>query len=187
MKFRAALLIVSLVMLPALLPAQTGAKQAGAKAVPNKAEMQVGKTPQPANPEFEKIKTLLGDWESKTPDGKVHPVTFRLVSAGSAVLVTMGDETGGDMITVIHPDGAALMATHYCSAKNQPRFVAVPSADPNKVVFKFKDVTNLSSPKAGHMTGATFTNVDSNHHTETWVWTEGGKEQTETFQLTRRK
>ncbi len=138
------------------------------------------------NPEFEKIKRLVGDWESKTPEGQVVPMSFRLVSGGSAILVSSADPKEGEMITVIHPDGKDLMATHYCSAKNQPRFVAVPSTDPNVVNFKLKDVTNLASPDAGHMTGATFTIVDATHHSETWTWSEGGKDQAVTFQLVRK-
>jgi len=139
-----------------------------------------------ANPQFEKMKTLLGDWEGKAPGGEVVPVTFRLVSAESAILITMS-EGGGDMITVVHPNGAELMATHYCSAKNQPRFVAVPSSNPNVIRFDFKDITNLASPDAGHMVGVTFTIVDPDHHTESWIWRAAGKDNPEAFQLTRKK
>lgn len=140
-----------------------------------------------ANPAFEKIKSLAGDWENKLPDGKVFPVKFRVVSAGSAVLISMAEPAEGEMITVIHPDGSDLMATHYCSAKNQPRFVAVPSGDPNVIKFKLKDITNLASPDAGHMVGVVFTLTDADHHTEAWTYSEAGKEQTEAFQLTRKK
>ncbi len=138
------------------------------------------------NPEFEKIKRLLGDWESKTPEGQVVPISFRLVSGGSAILVSSTEPKEGEMITVIHPDGKDLMATHYCSAKNQPRFVAVPSTDPNVVNFQFKDITNLASPDAPHMTGVAFTMVDATHHSEAWTWREGGKDQVFTFQLVRK-
>ncbi len=138
------------------------------------------------NPEFEKIKRLLGDWESKTPEGQVVPISFRLVSAGSAILVSSSEPSEGEMITMIHPDGKDLIATHYCSAKNQPRFVAVPSANPNVVSFQLKDITNLASPEAAHMTAAVFTIVDATHHTEAWTWREGGKDQVFTFQLVRK-
>jgi hypothetical protein len=141
--------------------------------------------PSVTNPAFEKIKGLVGDWEGKTPDGKAYGTTFRLVSGGSAVLITtVGEE---DMITVVHPDGPALMATHYCAAKNQPRFVAEPSSDPNVIRFKMKDITNLASPDAPHMSAAVFTIVDHDHYKEAWTWVEGGKEQVFSMELTRKK
>lgn len=139
------------------------------------------------NPAFEKIKSLAGEWEGKASKGPGGTASFRVVSAGSAVLGSMSEPSGAEMITVFHLDGDRLMATHYCGAKNQPRFVAEPSSDPNKIVFKFKDITNLASPQAGYMQGVTFTFADPDHHTEIWSWTEGGKQGSETFQFTRRK
>lgn len=174
-RFRSSLLMVSLLGIASLAFAQQNP--------------QTSPAPKPvaavANPQFDKIKTLVGDWEAKVPEGKVVPVTFRLISAGSAVMMSSPD---GDteMITVIHPDGAQLMATHYCSAKNQPRFVSEPSGDPNVIRFKFKDVTNLASPSTGYMSGLTITFVDPNHHTESWTYTEAGKDQDFTIQATRK-
>jgi hypothetical protein len=143
-----------------------------------------------ANPAFDKIKSLAGDWEAKVRQGEKEITAgnrFTVISGGSAVLI--GEEMPGEgsMITVVHPDGSDLLATHYCAVKNQPRFVAVPSTDPNKIVFKFKDATNLASPQAGHMNGVTFTLVDADHHTQEWLWSENGKEQKETFNFVRKK
>jgi len=141
-------------------------------------------SPPPANAAFEKFKSLAGDWEGKEGDGKAYDTNVRVVSAGSAVMFTAIAE---DMITVVYPDGQALMATHYCSAKNQPRFVAAPSSDSSTVTFKFKDVTNLATPESGHMVGVVYTFVDADHYTEAWTWREGGKEQLFTMKLTRKK
>lgn len=136
-------------------------------------------------PAFEKLKSLVGNWEAKTPDGKVATMSVRLTGNGSALLFDTHEQ--GDMITVVHPDGADVVATHYCGAKNQPRFTVVPSGDPNVITFKFKDITNLSSPEAGHMRGVVFKIVDADHHREEWTWRENGKEQVEAFDLTRAK
>jgi hypothetical protein len=144
-----------------------------------------GTTPAPSNPAFDKLKTLVGTWESKTPDGKTASMTVRLTGNGSALVFDM--QEGGGMITVVHPDGANLMATHYCGAGNQPRFVMVPSSDPNVIAFQFKDVTNLASPEAGHMRGVSFKLVDADRHREDWTWIENGKEQVEGFDLTHKK
>ena len=140
--------------------------------------------PVPSNPAFEKFKDLAGDWEGKGEDGKIFTTSFKVVSRGSAVMINEAQE---NMVTMVHPDGKVLIATHYCAAQNQPRFVSVPSDNPNVIVFKFKDITNLSSPEAGHMIGVVFTIVDADHYTESWTWREAGKEKYFTFQLSRKK
>jgi hypothetical protein len=63
------------------------------------------------------------------------------------------------------------------------------SADPNKIVFKFKDVTNYNAATdPGHMIGVVFDIADADHHTESWTWRgSDGKEGTETFRFTRKK
>jgi hypothetical protein len=142
------------------------------------------KAPQQVNPAFEKMKTLSGEWSS--PETK-STTTFRVISGGSALLESQLVGGEGEMVTVYHPDGPNLMGTHYCLEKNQPRFVAVPSSDPNVIEFRFKDVTNLSSPDAAHITGVKFTFIDANHHTEEWTAVENGKEQVARFDLTRKQ
>jgi hypothetical protein len=65
--------------------------------------------------------------------------------------------------------------------------VAEPSSDPNVIRFKMKDITNLASPVAPHMSAAVFTIVDHDHYKEAWTWLEGGKEQVFTMSLTRKE
>lgn len=141
------------------------------------------KAPQQVNPAFEKMKTLSGEWLSTATKSTT---TFRLISGGSALLQSHLVGSEGEMVTVYHLDGANVMGTHYCLEKNQPRFVAVPSSDPNVIEFKFKDVTNLSSPEAAHITGVKFTFIDANHHTEEWSSRENGKEYVSRFDFTRK-
>lgn len=123
--------------------------------------------------------------EGKSSEGKAYGNTIRLVSSSSALMFTSSGEE--DMVTLIHPDGPNLMATHYCAAHNQPRFVAAPSVDPSVITFKFKDVTNLASADSGYMSGVVYAFVDHDHYTETWNWHEGGKDQVFSFQLTGKK
>jgi len=80
----------------------------------------------PANAGFEKLKTLIGQWEATTPSGTHGTVKYELVSDGSAILERIGgdEHAAMDMVTVYHPDGARLVMTHYCSAGNQPRMWA---------------------------------------------------------------
>src|SRR5690242_19181389 len=79
---------------------------------------------EPPSAEFDRIKALAGEWEgtAHVPDGKGFPATatVRVVSAGSAVMMITGPGTPHEMVTMFHRDDAALVATHYCSAMNQP-------------------------------------------------------------------
>ncbi len=140
----------------------------------------------PVNVAFERVKSLAGNWEMKTKDGKLVAENIEVVSAGSAVMMRMKapDE---DMVTMFHPDGDTVIATHYCAAKNQPRFVLKPSNDPSVLTFDFKDAANLASPDAGHMRGVVIRFKDGDHHTEEWTWHENGKDMVEAMDFTRRK
>ncbi len=91
-----------------------------------------------------------------------------------------------DMISMFHMDGDRLLLTHYCSAGNQPRMAASLSPDGKSVTFNFVDATNLVAPHTGHMNRVIFSVVDANHHTEEWRFLQDGKEQVETFDLTRK-
>lgn len=138
------------------------------------------------NPAFDKIKSLAGEWTG-TFQGMTANMSYKVMSAGSSVLlVQQGEKPGDEMVTVFHPDGKDLLVTHYCSAKNQLRMKFVPGADPNVLRFTFLDATNLSDPKIGHMVGLTLRIVDPNHHIQQWTFSENGKEQSESFEIHRK-
>ena len=92
------------------------------------------------------------------------------------------------MTTMYHPDGDHLMMTHYCSAHNQPRMRSqTGSAETRSIVFDFVDVTNLSTPDAGHMTRLVLTFVDQDHLTQEWTWREKGKDSVVVIRFERKK
>jgi len=133
---------------------------------------------------FDHLKTLNGHWEGKA-NGKDLKVDFRPTAGGSAIMSEiLGDE---DMITMFHVDNDRVMATHYCSAGNQPRMVASASPDGKTITFNFVDGTNIASPKAGHMDHLVITIADADHHTEDWTFVKDGAELKEHFDLTRAK
>jgi hypothetical protein len=136
---------------------------------------------------FDKLKSLVGTWESKHDDGTTTTLSYKVVSSGSAIIETIsyGKEPDG-MVTMYHLDGAKLMMTHYCGAGNQPRMVAEPSADPNKLTFKYLDATNLKSPDDGHMQGLTVTFDGPDRVSQAWTWKAKGQEQTEVFKAQRK-
>jgi len=139
-------------------------------------------------PEFERIKSLVGEWKGSSMDGKRATVTYTLVSDNSALMerLAMGGES--EMVTMYHPDGDHLMMTHYCSAHNQPRMRSQTVAAGSKnITFDFVDVTNLSAPDAGHMKKLVVTFGDKDHFDQEWTWTEKGKEGTVAIHFERNK
>lgn len=133
---------------------------------------------------FDKLKTLDGMWEGKSPEGQDVQVSYRSTSNGSALMSEiLGKE---DMITMFHLDGNRLLMTHYCGAGNQPRMKATASADGKTITFDFLDATNLASADAGHMHRMVLNLIDPNHHTEEWTFLDHGKQMKETFALQRK-
>ncbi|HET9178460.1 MAG TPA: hypothetical protein VFQ24_08905 [Terriglobia bacterium] len=138
---------------------------------------------------FERLKSLAGVWEGRTNEGGKEVsvnTSFRLVSDGSALMNDLMSGTPHEMITMFHLDGSELMATHYCAAHNQPRFLLAPSSDTKVIDFKFKDATNLASPAVPHMVGVKFTLVDANHHIEDWTFLANGQKSTRRFEFRRK-
>lgn len=130
-----------------------------------------------ANAAFEKMKTLVGEWQLTLPTGARMVNTFRVIGNGSAILQVESRPDRGDVVTVFYPVGADLRADHYCFLRNQPRFVARPGPDPNVIAFEIRDITNLaSSPEGRHMHATTWHFIDARHLTQEWHLYENGKE-----------
>jgi hypothetical protein len=140
-------------------------------------------------PQWEKLKTLVGEWEGyMMENGQKVPtrISVRMTGDGSALMHLIAPGDPHEMVTMFHMDQADLLATHYCAAHNQPRMRAVPSTDSNKVAFEFKDGTNIR-PGDGFMRRLTITFVDADHHNETWGFDNKGKVGDGLFTLTRIK
>jgi hypothetical protein len=141
----------------------------------------------PETPQWQKLKTLVGNWEGTVEmDGKTLPavVEVRMTGGGSAIMHVMDKGGPYEMVTMIHPDGKRLLATHYCAAHNQPRMALVPSAAANQVAFSFVDGTNIG-PGEEHMRSVVFTFVDADRHEE--AWTSSGSPKASVFKYTRKK
>lgn len=139
------------------------------------------------NAGFEKLKTLVGEWQGTSGTNKPATISYKLVSGGSALVERLVIEGEGDMVTVYYVDGDRLMMTHYCAAGNQPRMLARPVKAADKSIdFAFLDATNLPDAGAGHMHALSITLVDNDHFTQQWTWRERGKDDIkELFRLKR--
>lgn len=132
---------------------------------------------------WRQLKSLVGNWEGLMQEGADKmpaTVNVRLTGDGSAIMHVLGPNTPYEMVTMIHPDGKRILATHYCSAHNQPRMALVPSKAPNQVAFDFVDGTNIA-PGDVHMRTVVFTFVDADHHEERWTTAGGGTPAVFTF------
>jgi hypothetical protein len=142
------------------------------------------------SPEWQKLKSLAGHWEGFVEfDGKkvATHVEMRLTGDGSAVMHVMDRDTPHEMVTMFHPDGKRLLATHYCAAHNQPRMALIPSKGPNQITFDFVDGTNIA--RGDHyMKRIVLTIPDADHHDIEWTSMGGdGKESSAVFHYTRVK
>jgi len=139
-----------------------------------------------AHKQFDLLKGMQGKWAGKNQQGEAIEVTFRETAGGSALMSEIHGHGPENMITMFHMDGDRLLMTHYCSAGNQPRMKAV-SADAKSVSFEFVDGTNIA-PGDGHMQHVTFSQPDSDHQIEDWIFVDHSKgTKEEVFTLERVK
>jgi hypothetical protein len=137
---------------------------------------------------FDRLKTLVGTWESASPQGGILTNTIRLVSNGSALEETFQSSEDDQMVTLYTADGDRLALTHYCAAGNQPRMETLAiTGDPKEFDFSFTGITNLMNPNSGHMHHLVIQIADQDHFTEQWTWRENGKDRIHTIHFTRRK
>jgi len=161
----------------ALSPAIALAQEAASQQKPAES-MEMKHVAAPNSAEWKQLKSLVGEWQGTVQEGgkaEGATVEVRMTGGGSAIMHVAGKDTPYEMVTMFHPDGPALMATHYCAAHNQPRMQMVAAAAPNQIAFRFKDGTNIG-PGDGHMVGLVITFIDANHHDEAWAYEEKGKE-----------
>ena len=148
----------------------------------------VGLATSKSQPEFDQVKSLAGSWQGKATDGRPVHISYKLVSGGTAVMESIEEGPGNQMVTLYYLDGDHLMMTHYCTAGNQPRLRADSStSSPSAIKFMFVDATNLSGPEAGHMHAHSIIWADASHITQQWTWREKGQEKVVTYELQRQK
>ncbi len=140
------------------------------------------------DPSWDKLKTLVGEWKGTYADGtgEVH-LSYELASNGTTLIETMDSGHDANMVTAYHRDGSRIMATHYCSAGNQPRMTATDlSPDGRTLTFRFLDATNVR-PDSEVMQGLVVTFDGPDRFTQSWTSRAGGKDQTATFTYSRVK
>src|SRR5438477_5896703 len=134
---------------------------------------------------FDRLATLRGEREGEQ-DGVKISLVYTLTASGSALMEEFRPKTGPVMITMFTVDGDHLIATHYCSAKNQPQMVTSAITDVQKpLAFSLARITGLKSPDDWHNTGLTMIQEDNDHLTQEWTFQSKGKSGKRTFRYAR--
>ncbi len=177
--------LLALALFPANAPAQQATSQ------PKTGEPSAMKySAKPDSPQWKQLTSLVGLWQGSSMEGGTsHETTLevRMTANGSAIMHLLGKDTPYEMVTMFHADGPTLLATHYCASHNQPRMQMTPASGLKQIEFRFKDGTNIG-PEDGHMVGLILTFIDADHHDETWIYEDKGKELPgSVFHFTRKK
>jgi len=137
---------------------------------------------------FKQLSSLAGEWEG-VQDGVPLRVTCTLTANGSALMETEQPGNESPMITMFTRDGDQLIATHYCSAGNQPQMISTKIGDLEKegITFALVRVTGMKTPDDWHNTGLTVTQPDKDHMTQRWTYQYKGKTGTTVFRYTRKQ
>lgn len=141
---------------------------------------QDGSTEPAAQPAFELVKSLVGEWHASLAGFGPLTNSIRLVSNGAAVEETIG--TPQDNETSLYSrDGARVLLTHFCSMTSGGHEVRLASMDSSAVGrselrFRFVDASNLASVREPHMRDMVMSVIDKAHFRERWTKTEAGKD-----------
>ena len=141
--------------------------------------------------EFERLKTLVGRWESEMPmpgGGKGAMTTvateYRVAANGSVIVERNFPDTPKEMISVYHDRGGRLWMTHYCAKGNQPQMSLAKSTD-GVIALELVE-GSLDSPDESHMHSVSIAFNGSDEMSQTWTMYEGGK-QTMSHTMTYRR
>jgi hypothetical protein len=135
-------------------------------------------TPYSGSKEYERMRQLVGVWESTSNVGKEGQsvrVEYRLTAGGSAIVETLFPGTPEEMISVYHDDKGKLSMTHYCMLQNQPSMRLL-NASADRLDFIFAEGNGINPEKDPHMHALTISFVDKDHIVQNWTLFEGGKE-----------
>jgi len=135
---------------------------------------------------FQQLAALVGEWKG-VQGGTEIKVTYTLTANGSALMEEFRPVNNPVMITMFTVDGDHLLATHYCSAGNQPQMTTQAITQPSwkSLAFSLVRVTGMATPEDWHNTGLAVTLEDKQHLTQEWSYEYKGKRGTTVFHFTR--
>jgi hypothetical protein len=137
----------------------------------------------PSDLAFERLKSLVGTWETIDKETKRPGVATYTLTGGGKVLI----ETMGGMATAYHFDKGTLVLTHYCGAGNQPRMRAkTVDGDGRRIAFEMYDITNHPNADSYYSSALDVRFAENGTVELTYRGMTAGRESTQTFQLVKR-
>ena len=134
---------------------------------------------------FDRLASLKGEWKGEI-NGVDTTLIYTLTANASALMEECRPGKGPEMITMFTIDGDHLIATHYCSTKNQPQIATSTITDAQKpLTFSLVRVTGLKSADDWHNTGLTVILEDNDQLTQEWSYQLKGKTGKNIFHFTR--
>src|SRR5437773_8682670 len=134
---------------------------------------------------FDRLASLKGEWKGEI-NGVDTTLIYTLTANASALMEECRPRKGPEMITMFTIDGDHLIATHYCSTKNQPQIATSTITDAQKpLTFSLVRVTGLKSADDWHNTGLTVIQEDNDHLTQEWSYQFKDKTGKNVFHFTR--
>ena len=135
-------------------------------------------------PAFEQMKALVGQWQGVGQGMENSTTSFEIVANGSAIMERLAPGGESPMINMYHPDGDAVVMTHYCGAGNQPRMRCTKGG--SSLVFTMSDVTNWKQGDV-RMSALTLVLVDADHLKQEWTSDSGPEKGSFTMEFVRKK
>jgi len=118
----------------------------------------------PISKEFERLKTLVGEWHGKVDIGQGPvdmEVQYRLIAGGTVLEERCFVGTPNEMVTMFYEKDGKLAPTHYCMMGNRPG-MTLKSADEKTIKFAFDENCGINVAKEAHMHALTLRFDDAN-------------------------
>ena len=184
---KSVILVSSLALALALVPASVSGQSKDAKKTANAPETVV----YDATSAFEFLKTLAGEWERGSGDhehgSSSRDASFKVTAAGSSVVETLYAGKPNEMVSIFHMDGNQLLLTHYCALKNAPIMKFEKSDKPGEIRFVFHGGTNFNPKVDTHVHQGVFRIKDKNTVESVFVAFADGKPRPEGRAILKRK
>lgn len=127
---------------------------------------------------FERMKKLAGNWEGSTDFGQgpqTMKASYKLTSAGSALIETFHEGTPHEMVSVYHDNkNRKLTMTHYCAEHNQPKLI-LQGMDNNKMTMDLSSDNEIDIASENHIHSAAIQFEGADKMTHVWTSFKGGK------------
>lgn len=140
----------------------------------------------PSSLAFQQLASLVGEWKGVQAGTEIQ-VIYTLAADGSVLMEEFRPKNGPMMVTMFSVNGDHLIATHYCSARNQPQMATAAITEPHakSLAFSLTRVTGMKSPDDWHNTGLVVTLDDRDHVTQEWTYQHKSATGKNVFHFTR--